>query len=329
MMTTTDISVRLGAVLFGGLIALGLTGIVSMQAFLYFRTFPGDYKRVRLTVALVWFFDLLHAALVCATNWRFLIMNWGNDGVLDIIPMPLSLTIVVTAVVTFIVHCFFTHRVLILSKRNWLLCGPMFMLAVLRLGAASATTGLMIHIGSFSGFLASYRAIFTLGLATSAVLDVLVAVGMCYYLRNSRTGFSSMDYVIDTIMLYTINNGTLTCVATIVSLICWLTVPQNLLFIGFHFAIAKLYANSFLATLNTRDSLRERSQGSSNDRGYPMPVVFPGRLHTNRFSGSGTKGGQNDDAMEGRSTKLQINVAMEKTIQVDGDPEIMADIMVR
>ncbi|TFK56342.1 hypothetical protein OE88DRAFT_1649565 [Heliocybe sulcata] len=238
----------LGAVLLGGLISLGLAGIVSMQAFLYFRLFSNDYRRVKAAVSVVWAFDMIHSGLICAGAWQYIIQSWGNDATLDTIPIPIALTIIVTAVVTFIVHSFFTHRVLVLSKHNWVICGPMWVLAFFRLVCASTTTALMINLQSFDLFMSRWRWIFTLGLATSAAVDILIAASLCAYLRSSRTGFSSMDHIIDTIMLYTINNGTLTSLATVISLICWLAMPRNLIFMGFHFAISKLYANSFLAT---------------------------------------------------------------------------------
>ncbi|EPQ59984.1 hypothetical protein GLOTRDRAFT_118447 [Gloeophyllum trabeum ATCC 11539] len=307
---------RLGPLLLGGLIALGLSGIVNMQAFIYLRTFKNDYGRIRAAVGLVWFLDLLHSALVCATDWTYLIVSWGDDSVLDRIPMACALTILTTAMVTFVVQCFFTRRVLVLSKNNWVVSFPMFGLAFLRLVSATATTALMIKSGTFSAFRESYQWVFTLGLVTSVVVDVLVTLSLCHYLQTSRTGFSDMDQVIDTIMLYTINNGSLTCVSTIVSLICWLVMPTNLVYLGFHFAISKLYANSFLATLNTRDTLRERSQHSS-ERGHPLPIIFPSRMNgTNRF----TMNNNDINPLETTATKLQINV--EKTIHCEVDGEI-------
>ncbi|KDQ51140.1 hypothetical protein JAAARDRAFT_199358 [Jaapia argillacea MUCL 33604] len=299
----SDIAKDLGPLLLGGLIALGLSGIVTMQAFLYFRTFKTDYTRVKVTVGTVWTFDLIHAALVCAANWRYLIEAWGNDAIADFIPVSVSLTIVVTPL----------SDIASVSKNNWLVSLPMFLLAGARLISAVVCTILMIRYPSYKEFVRNYDWIFTIGLSTSVVLDFCTTASLCYYLRNSRTGFTSMDFVIDTILLYTINNGVLTCISTIISLVCWIVMPQNLVFLGFHFAISKLYANSFLATLNTRDSLRERSQGSS-ERGHQLPVIFPNR-HT-----SGRMLSQGDIPLDGRTTKLQINV--EKTIQCEVDGEL-------
>jgi hypothetical protein len=104
-----------------------------------------------------------------------------------------------------------------------------------------------------------YKPVFTLGLSLSSAVDVVITVGMCYYLQESRRGSGTMDEVIDSIIFYTINNGSLTCIFTIISLICWLITQKNLVFMALHFAIAKMYANSLLATLNMRQELRGRT----------------------------------------------------------------------
>jgi len=56
-------------------------------------------------------------------------------------------------------------------------------------------------------------------------------------------------------MLYTFENCALTTVITIATLICWLVMHHNLIFMGLHFIICKFYANSLLATLNQRKGL--------------------------------------------------------------------------
>jgi len=55
---------------------------------------------------------------------------------------------------------------------------------------------------------------------------------------------------------------------TLVALSCWLTMPTNLIFLALHFLISKLYANTVLATLNSRKSLRRRA-----DFNPPLPTV--------------------------------------------------------
>jgi len=64
-------------------------------------------------------------------------------------------------------------------------------------------------------------------------------------------------------------------------MLCWTIIPNNLIFMGLHFVIGKLYANSLLVTLNTREITREkirraRSNGSG-EHGGAVHVIDPHR----------------------------------------------------
>ncbi|KIJ66630.1 hypothetical protein HYDPIDRAFT_86174, partial [Hydnomerulius pinastri MD-312] len=228
--------------------------------------------------------DTAHTALVCASIWIYLIEYFGDVSKIDTIPGSVAVSNLpsITAILTFIVHCFYTHRIHKLSRRDWRITIPLGAFSFLRLckfRRPSVTTAEMIHMKTFSGFKAEFRWVFTLGLALSCLVDVMIAVFLCYSLRSNRKSSSSMDHVINSVILYTFENNSLTSAATVVSMICWLAMPNNLIFMGLHFVISKLYANSLLATLNARKQLQqERAQrGLSGE----LPVAFPG--YANRY----------------------------------------------
>ncbi|KAI0696880.1 hypothetical protein C8T65DRAFT_663099 [Cerioporus squamosus] len=301
----TQLAHSMGAVLVGSLIALFLSGAVSMQVFLYFQLYPRDIPRIKLMVVTVWVIDALHSAMTITANWQYLIVHFGDWDTIDDITWSIAASVALTATITFFVHCFFIHRIYSLSRANWYITAPLVLLAFVRLISAAISTSEMISLKSYSGFVHGYDFVFTIGLASAASLDIFITIGLCYFLRRGRTGLGSMDRIVDAITLYTIENGMLTCITTVVSLICWLTMPTNLIFLGLHFAISKLYANSFLATLNSRKSLLNKSQGSSGD--HPLPVLFPSSFRRS-----------NANAWTHRSqgeTRLQVTV--EKTVEHD------------
>ncbi|KAI0065815.1 hypothetical protein BV25DRAFT_1897903 [Artomyces pyxidatus] len=287
MPAVADVKPTLGALLLGGFTAIALSGVVATQTFLYFRMYRKDILRIKAMVFIVWALDATHTCLVCFSIWDYVILNFGDAAIHDFIPTSVALTVAMTALVTFITHLFFSHRVLRLSKNNWWLATPLIFLAICRLAAALVTTIEMGRLHSFHAYTSKFSSVFTLGLALSSALDVLIAFAMCFYLQTSRTGFGKMDHIIDLIMIYTFNNGALTCITTIISMICWLTMRQNLVFMALHFAISKLYANSLLATLNTRRSLRGHVQSSvGGDHDHPMPVLFPDSYNRRLARGS-------------------------------------------
>ncbi|KAI0714566.1 hypothetical protein C8Q76DRAFT_727190 [Earliella scabrosa] len=299
----------MGAVLIGSLIALFLSGAVWMQVFLYWQLYPKDALRIKIMVMFVWLLDTLHSVMTITANWQYLIDDFGKWETIDHIEWSIAVSVALTASITFFVHCFFIHRIYSLSRGNWYITIPLVLLALVRLIAASISTSEMIDLESYEGFVTGYDFVFTIGLSTAASLDIFITAGLCYFLRRGRSGLGSMDKIIDSITLYTVENGMLTCVTTVVSLICWLTMPTNLIFLGLHFAISKLYANSFLATLNARKSLLNRSHGSND---HPLPVLFPSTFHSRRATNVWSQQTHGE-------TRLQVTV--EKTVQHEIEPE--------
>ncbi|CDO74816.1 hypothetical protein BN946_scf185001.g64 [Trametes cinnabarina] len=274
-------------VLLGGLVALFLSGAVFMQVALYFQVYQTDRQRIKTLVLIVWLLDLTHSAMVCTANWENLVVHYGDVAALDSIAWSIAVTIALTVT-----------------------------LALLRVSAASVTTAEMIRIGNYPQFVAEFDWVFTLGLAVSSFLDVLITSIMCYYIRKGRTAFVRMNRIIDVLTLYTVENGMITCIATSLSLFFWLFMRSNFAFLGMHLAINKLYANSFLASLNARKAIANKSQGSGQGHqgdGFAMPVMFPNSHGTSRehrrYDGLSTTGPKT----------VEITIDVEQTVQRDLD----------
>ncbi|KAI0757580.1 hypothetical protein C8Q80DRAFT_1265479 [Daedaleopsis nitida] len=280
-------------VLVGGLVALFLSGVVFMQVVLYFQMYQSDQTKTKLIILAVWLLDIAHSALVCTSNWQSLITEYGEFQMLDKIQWSISLTIALTAITTFIVHCFFIHRIWKLSRYNIYITIPLIALALLRVASALVTTAEMLRLGSYVIFIQDFTYIFTLGLAISASLDVLITTTLCYYLRKGRTGFVRFNHIVDTLTLYTVENGMLTCIATALSLFFWLFMRHNFAFLGMHLAINK----------------PNRAQGSGDRYALPVMMANP-PLSPRDFS-------RHDFATATKPLQVQVNVDVERTVQHD------------
>jgi hypothetical protein len=260
-----DIPKTFGALLVGGLFASLLSGFVVTQVIVYFKLYPADRARLKILVLAIWCLDTCHTICIWLSLWSYFIENYGNLPEINMIHWSLALSVLFPAILTFLVHIFFAHRIFMLSKRNYILTVPIVILAVLRLVSASVTTAFMLRLHTFSRFKQDVRFIFTTGLALSTTVDVIITASLFVLLQTSRTGMATLDVIIDTLIRYTFETSSLTCAGTIASMLCWTIIPGNLVFMGLHFVIGKLYANSLLVALNTRETIRRaRSQGSGD-----------------------------------------------------------------
>ncbi|RDB14965.1 hypothetical protein Hypma_016152 [Hypsizygus marmoreus] len=265
-----DVPKTFGALLLGGLFASLLTGMGIVQVFVYFRQYPNDVPRLKALVTFVWILDTCQTSFIWAALWEYFIDFYGHSEKADFVPWSISLTILSTAVLTFAVHCFYAHRIYLLSHKNLYLTVLILFLALARLASACATTVKTLDLHFFSAFKDSLWWLFTLGLALSSCVDVLITASLCFLLQSNRAGTTSLKLVIDSLIRYAFEAGILTCAGTFISMICWLTMRHNLIFLGVYFVVSKLYTNSLLVILNTRNQHRATRASHSSDRDFPI-----------------------------------------------------------
>jgi len=250
--------------------------------------------------------------------WDYCITGYGNSEVIQYIGAKVALTVSFTAMSTFVVQCFFASRIQQLSG-NFLLAGPIALIALVRMIAAYGSMGLMIKLKTYTTFKVHFKWVFTLGLAASAAADLLITLSMYFLLRRNRQGIKRTDHILDTLIRHTLENGSLTSAGAIISLVYWVQ-NNSLIFLGIHFVISKLYSNSLLATLHARTALRDAKRETAvqdvpimplfpSRRGASSPEATPtsnsGFLATSRHSDNG--------AWQNKSTELKINI--EHTVQ--------------
>jgi len=278
--------------------------------------YPSDHTRLKVLVLTVWFLDTCHTICIWLSLWSYFIDFYGDSVNINNIHWSLALSVLFPAFLTFLVHNFFAHRIFMLSKRNYYLTVPIVVLAVLRLVSACVTTSFMLKLGTFPDFQADVKFIFTTGLALSTTVDVIITASLFVLLQSSRTGAATLDAVIDALIRYTFETSTLTCAGTIASMLCWAIIPSNLIFMGLHFVIGKLYANSLLVTLNTRDSIRRaRSQG----HGLRVDIMKdPRKTHKSHDSGDVTT--LQSSQVESKSKEerfMKVEVVVERNVQME------------
>ncbi|TDL19117.1 hypothetical protein BD410DRAFT_806057 [Rickenella mellea] len=153
------------------------------------------------------------------------------------------------------VQLYFARRVYQLSK-NKLLTAVIVAFAIIHFALGIYFTVESFIVKSFAAY-KNFIWVTCVGLGSAAVADILIAVSMCYFLRKNRTGFAKTDTLITTLMTYSINTGLMTSVIASTSVILYSAMPNNLVWISVFWMLGKLYINSFLAMLNSRESLRE------------------------------------------------------------------------
>ncbi|KAJ8080699.1 hypothetical protein PM082_017533 [Marasmius tenuissimus] len=257
-MSTEEISIHstYGSAFIGLVVSAVLYGITILQTYLYYRNYPRDPRYLKILVLLVWLWDTLHLALCTTAVYWYLISNFNNVPALKQLTWSMELQTDCNGIVGLLVQCFFAKRVWSMSQNIFLVSIIVF-LATIHFALGIVFTVYSFRFSTVDGF-AKLIWVTSAGIGSAAAADVLIAASLCYYLSKSRTGFKRTDSLIHTLIIYSLTTGLMTSLIDVVIIISFATMPQNYVWLAFFWIVGRCYVNSFLAALNSRESLRER-----------------------------------------------------------------------
>ncbi|KAK0227343.1 hypothetical protein EDD85DRAFT_957958 [Armillaria nabsnona] len=248
----------LGALLVGGLVAMALWGITCVQGYTFFTTNQRDRVAFKVLIAFLLALDTFDSVLNGHILYFYLVKNYLNPLAVYAPTWSVILHVAITSISDFIIRSMFARRVYRLSGGNRVIT-----LWIAAVSTTDLVCGIVITAKAFG--ISSYLQLDTLSsllylnFAAGTTSDISVALALCYYLYTSRTGFQRTDSLITILMAYTVNTGLVVAVDAALGILTYAAMPHNLIFLGFYLLLSKLYLNSYLASLNARQGLREMS----------------------------------------------------------------------
>ncbi|KAJ6604986.1 hypothetical protein B0H10DRAFT_2077583 [Mycena sp. CBHHK59/15] len=252
----------------GMMVGCFLFGITISQTIIYFKNYKEDTLLLRALVGAALIVDTFHFVMVAegVHNWYVFCKLPQNYAGLAAFHWSLGASIIATYVITSMVQALYIMRVYMLSKNVWLAMLIAF-LSVLQLvfglilwgDLTKANSLLALHgtLGQIGG---------SVELAATTLCDIVISISLWFYLHKGRTGFARTEKIIDRLILYMVNLGLLTSVASLLTLILWLVQPNSFAFVSLTLIRSKLYCNAMLVTLNYRDVVRTALHNSNSQQ---------------------------------------------------------------
>jgi len=285
----------LGATAIGFAVSCVVFGVFTTQVFVYFQRYHSDRPAYKVLVSLLWLLELVDQIFIGHSVYYYTITHYASPATLlfgDII-WTLIVQITLGSLVGTIVKLCFAMRVWRFSNRNLVVTGLIvfFTFGSFGLGLAYAIRAFQLNKFVFADRL---RIIASLSLGAGVLTDIMTAAALCYFLRKLRTGYRKSDTLINRLSIYAVNTGALTSVVSLTTLILYDVFPHSFYFMAAYFVLGKLYAISFLCTLNTRKVIRgrgtDREGNTSNTSGqrntFFMVTNHTGRTRRNSFEPS-------------------------------------------
>ncbi|TDL15302.1 hypothetical protein BD410DRAFT_832697 [Rickenella mellea] len=262
-------------VVFIGLVSSSVMyGLTLLQTFHYYRHYPKDPARLKWMVGVLTLADSIHLMLSTWAMYWYLIANFGDFLNLLVPHWSINLQTDFNAFVSAGVQLFFTRRVYLLSENKYLL------VILLVLTTVSFSMGVYFSVRSFHYYsFADYAPLAwvpSVAVVSATIADIIIAISMCYFLKRARTGVGRSDTLITTLMMYSINTGLLTSIVAVIAVILFATMPKTLISTSLIWMLGKLYVNSLLAMLNSRENLRQLAYPTNRTSSFQLSDVHNG-----------------------------------------------------
>ncbi|KAJ7192599.1 hypothetical protein GGX14DRAFT_701365 [Mycena pura] len=229
-----------------------LQGMGMLQGFLYFTWYHKDPWSVKATIILLLALESLQMGASVANVYEWFVAGFGDFDNLDVIHWQDVLQLTALYCSMFITQAHFARCIYKLDKKNIVLPLLIFVLSLLALSSGIGEVIAVIKVKKYSS-LDVTSITFLLQTAAALAADMLITFSLCWRLRKCRSEFQSTNKILNFVILTAINRSVFTIFFVVLNMILFLSRPQT-----FDFMIAllisdKLYMNSLLAMLNTRE----------------------------------------------------------------------------
>ncbi|KAH8794594.1 hypothetical protein DL96DRAFT_1305437 [Flagelloscypha sp. PMI_526] len=219
-------------------LAVPLWSLSVAQTSGYFRHYWNDKIILKLIVSTCFFLMTVQLATFVYMMYFYLVTCRAPENyafLSSVIPGLLPVSKYMTYTVTTVVQLFYAMRVWIVSNKNRYITGTIAAMSMTQFVAGFAVTSYLVKKGDLSAVYSHFeRVVGSLELVSNMLCDIVISGALVWFLqRNKQTSLVRTRYVINKLMLYSINTGLLANVVVFLNLVTWLTVPQG----NFIFAI--------------------------------------------------------------------------------------------
>ncbi|KZP23321.1 hypothetical protein FIBSPDRAFT_952123 [Athelia psychrophila] len=267
-----SLGLTIGAQLNGVIISMAIYGITCCQTLHYFYRFPCDSFCMKAMVAGAWVTETTNAVMLMYTVWLHLIVHRGVQH------QHVQWTIIaqtVTAEMAAVgVDCFFIGRINILDARRY---RSLILLVPL---VISSGAGITFTCLNYTNQAATYTKAmeWCLGVfaATRATSDIGIGVAMCavLYCQYRHYTMKKSALIVNIVVRHALATGILASGLAIIYLALNFAYPTTQLWGTVHFIQERVYVNSLLAALNSRQRFRAIAEADASLATIPI-TIFP------------------------------------------------------
>ncbi|KAJ6461462.1 hypothetical protein C8R45DRAFT_533707 [Mycena sanguinolenta] len=244
----------------GVLLSYLLFGVATMQLYVHFGRFPDDSRKFKGLVLFVWIFNGVRNICLGQVLYSSSILRDTNPDRVGG-PRSLAVSMLFSEVTVGCVQGFFAFRIYTFTKKVYIPGLVWFMVFLNIVGRVALFAAVLPMAPELGTFLTRWEWLITLNWSISVLNDVLITTTLVVGLYGQRShAHRRTAALVDKLIVWTIETGLLTSVASGLTLVCFVAMTQNYVWFTFYTIATALFPNSLMASLNSRATLRAMDQ---------------------------------------------------------------------
>ncbi|KAF8139451.1 hypothetical protein K438DRAFT_1785681 [Mycena galopus ATCC 62051] len=244
-----NLNTTIGAYEIGVLASYILFGAATAQTYIYYSRFPADSPKLKALVAAVWVCELVFTICIGYALYLYTIAGDGHPEVIFDSSTSIDLAVLLDGLIAACVQGFYSFRIYTLSTGRLYIPTLIWTLTFIRLLACFILFVEGLKAPSMAAYKAQWQWLVTVLSSVSAANDWTITGTLCFILHNRRSHAGKS-------------------VSALATVACSVTMKGNFIFFGFYMLEARLFSNSLLASLNSREALR-----ALNDRHISLSTI--------------------------------------------------------
>ncbi|KAJ4469530.1 hypothetical protein J3R30DRAFT_1564226 [Lentinula aciculospora] len=256
------VELTFGPMLIGVYFNMILFGVLLNQMHFYFQTYKSDALWIKCLVAYLFVVETTNTVFDMVIMYQPLITEYGTQKAVANFPTLFMTEPIVVVLVSMPIQCFFAWRIRKITK-SYIIPGLIVVLAL-----TSATGGFItgVKVAILKLFIKKPELHWSalLWFLPSCLADIIITVTLVQSLSKRKTAFGVTNTMIDKLIRMTVQTGMITAVCAIGDVACFMALPHTAINFTWDLALAKLYTNCLMSTLNARSALVNKSQTSTS-----------------------------------------------------------------
>ncbi|KAJ7281490.1 hypothetical protein C8J57DRAFT_1297788 [Mycena rebaudengoi] len=245
-------------------ISAALYGAGILQFYMYIRRYHSkDPIVVKSLVIAVIICDTIQQSLVCHAVYEYLVASLEKPTILPSVVNTLMIELFFSCAIATMVQQFYCWRIYKIGK-SWLLSVAVSMVSWSSCVMLTLYSVKAVELELLSEVI-TLKQLSVVANTLSAVSDIVISIVLVILLHSAKTGFRKSTDVINRLMVFTFNTGLPTSICALIATISITAWPDTFIYIFFFLLLGRLYTNSILVTLNSREYIKSSSEVSSRE----------------------------------------------------------------